>query len=938
MRPQDGAALTFTDIRVQDNVSQPIDNHLLDHIDTRRAVTTLGENQSSIFIVKDREHRFRYVNERFANIIGKTQAEIIGLTGQEVGLSDDMLFGCENAGLPGVQNRDEACMSSGTPMRSVDGTVNFGNGEFESSFIIRTPLFDREGTVVGVIVQAIDEVDLKKLEHEMQQANDTQTDLDTLDALLAEILSCHDHKILLQKITDVIVSQTLAEGAYVAMPNSYGDRLELVAGSGQQDIINEALGMTWQKGEGLIGTAWSSNEIVYTKDANADGATYRFPHKTQFYALPVTDRGQVVAVMAVTLSGDDAPSLTTDFQALQRIVNLAGIAITNANLIGETQSALTQTRTVAGISQRLATMLTTDEASQFVCDALHPVLPVDRTSAVLRTDTTALELTAETHSLRGSSREVLVSSQQDAVREADIITLAGECIAMGVPATGKLRGGDTVAAQECAWAFPVVKDGNVMGAICVSRQAADCDLDDAALDVLTTVASQLGTTLERHGLATALHHLAYHDRLTQLPNRHHLESSLQAKLDEQEQGVLLFIDLDGFKEVNDSLSHRVGDALLQQVAARLSARLGHSGLLARMGSDEFAWLKSTKSPIDPNTIEHLLLDAMADPFHIESELIRVGASIGLSRFPQDGDTVDALLTSADVALHQAKQNGKGQLSTFDENLGDDVRRRAQLQADLRIALEEDQFELHFQPQVACDTGRVSGVEALLRWTHPERGSVSPGEFIPVAEASGIINAIGSWVLDRAIKQLAEWQHGPLQHLSISINIAASQFQQDGFSDSVLEALRVHQAPAERLEIEMTESLVMSDVETVVRRLNKLRAAGMRIAVDDFGTGYSSLSYLQDLPLDVLKIDRAFVTRLQKERIDQSVANTIALLANGLGLETVAEGVETTEQRNAIVSMGCHKIQGFYYSKPVPASDLPAVVSRLNNDAEFAAAA
>ena len=256
-----------------------------------------------------------------------------------------------------------------------------------------------------------------------------------------------------------------------------------------------------------------------------------------------------------------------------------------------------------------------------------------------------------------------------------------------------------------------------------------------------------------------------------------------------------------------------------------------------------------------------ILEALSTSFLIGRKRINIGASIGLSRFPEDGDTVETLLRNADVAMYQAKDNGKGRVLSFDKDLTDVFRQKAQLQAEILIALEQHQFELHYQPQVCCSTGTVLGAEALLRWTHPERGAISPGEFIPAAEQSGLINDIGTWVLNCAAQQIAEWQNTPQSELRVSINIAASQFQQKNFAEQVLSILASHGAPCHCLELEVTESVVMNDVGSVIRRFKELREAGIRIAVDDFGTGYSSLAYLRDLPLDVLKIDRSFILSL-----------------------------------------------------------------------------
>lgn len=915
--------------------------NLFDHLEVQTAFQQFGENQSGCFMVKDREHRFQFVNQHFADMTGQKPEDLVGRSDVELGFPALLLFGDPYAGLPGVHVRDEECMASGKPMRTIDGTVDLGGEQFDSTLTIRTPLTNDKGDVVGLIIQALDQSDVRHLEKEIESANETATDLDgklsTLDRLLAELLVCHDRQTLLQKITDTIVSQTLAHGAQIATPNESGEYLELIASSGSNE--GNLLGATYGLNEGLIGQVWKSRELLFTDDAVASGANYQYTKKTQACVLPIMDGNRIGAVLSAVLLGEDNPKFVDDITTLARIRNLAGIALSNASLIATTRAALQQTRTLVDVSRQLATVEDVDTTCMLVCDALAHALDVCETGIVLLDEYGGIAASTVKRADRLTKIEFV-----DGLPILELV--ARRCIDAGKIITLDNAEKNTTTADNVmviprrasdneghALALPLIKNGKIKGALCVMRASDQAPLDHGMLDTLTTVTSQLGTTLERQDLTQALHHQAFHDRLTGLPNRHQFESTLQDLLDEGETGAILFIDLDGFKDVNDSLGHGVGDQLLHLVASRLLTRLKPEDVLARMGGDEFAViLRSSNGNDDAVEGGERLLDTLTNCFLIEKSRINISASVGLSRFPEDGNSVDLLLRNADVAMYQAKNTGKARLLSFDEGIAEEFRQRSLMQADLVVALEEDQFELHYQPQVSCGDGTVVGVEALMRWIHPEKGAISPVDFIPAAEHAGLINDIGTWVLEKAIQQLAQWQNtNPLGDLRMSINIAATQFQLDGFTDLVFSTLARHSVPANRLELEVTESVVMNDVAAVIRRLKALREAGVRIAVDDFGTGYSSLSYLQDLPLDVLKIDRAFVSRLQEEPADQSLANTIALLAIGLGLEIVAEGVETTKQRDAIVAMGCEMIQGFFYSSAVPASELLAVVERLNTE-------
>lgn len=914
------------------------ENDLFEQVAVRKALRQLGANHSGWFMVKDRNHKFQIVNQRFAETIGKSAEEIIGVEDVDLGFPPPLLFGDAELGLPGVRVLDEQCMASGEPMRTVDGTVDLGGGRFDSTLTVRTPLTNNAGEVVGLIMQVMDHSDVRRLETQIESANETASDLDgklsTLDRLICEILICHDRHVLLQKIADTIVSQTYSDGAYMAILQD-NMCLEMIAGSG---LNGQALiGKKFRQGEGLIGRAWESGEMIFTDDATASGAVHSFKEKTQVCAIPIRDGDKVVAVLCAVLPMGKELSLKDDIPTLRRIVDLAGIALSNARLIETTNYALQQTRTLAEVSGSLATVDSIEEACKVVNDSLCGELKFCESGIVL--------MDAQRRIVGITSNSMDPSSELDESEHVQLLKhLAQRCVETGQQVTLSFAP-DSVENNTTgihfypsnhaggAFALPVLRHGKITGALCVVRLEDTRPLDGATHHILTTLTSQLGTTLERHELSSALHHQAFHDRLTGLPNRHQFETELDRLLAKDETGAVLYIDLDGFKNINDTMGHGAGDQLLRLVANRLERRLKSNDVLARMGGDEFAIiLRSVSETEDALACGERVLEALSTCFLIEKARIKISASVGLSRFPEDGDSVDTLLRNADVAMYQAKHSGKARLLSFDVGIGQELRERAKLQSDLQQALEQNQFELHYQPQVCCATEQVLGVEALLRWTHPERGNVSPGEFIPAAEHAGLINEIGTWVLERAVRQIAEWRSTPMADKRVSINIAATQFQQENFTELVLSSLERYDAPSDRLELEVTESVVMTDVAAVARRLELLRDAGIRIAIDDFGTGYSSLSYLQDLPLDVLKIDRAFVTRLQDEQAEKSVANTIALLATGLGLETVAEGVETEEQRDAIIGMGCEMIQGFFYSRPVPASELTNTVQRLQGEA------
>ena len=421
-----------------------------------------------------------------------------------------------------------------------------------------------------------------------------------------------------------------------------------------------------------------------------------------------------------------------------------------------------------------------------------------------------------------------------------------------------------------------------------------------------------------------IRHLAFHDALTGLPNRLLLQDRLNHAIEiarrDGSQVAVMFIDLDRFKVVNDSLGHDVGDMLLIQVTQRLGQCLRKSDTIARQGGDEFVVLLSDFEAIgEVAEVAEKIIAVLVAPVMVKEQEIHIGASIGIALFPQDGDDVTSLMRDADTAMYRAKNAGRNTFRFFDLNMDGEATERLSLEAGLRRALDNREFQLFYQPKVNLETGKVSGAEALIRWNSPDRGLVPPDSFIPLAEESGLIGRIGDWVLEEACCQLVAWRKEGLV-IRVAVNVSGRQFFESDFAAKVASVLAIHNLPASALEVELTESTVMSDPDRAIGQLTRLQALGVTVSIDDFGTGYSSLSYLKRLPLDTIKIDRSFVHHLNDQIDNAAIVRAILGLGEALGMSTIAEGVETAEEERHLQNAGCAVGQGFKYARPLPASD------------------
>jgi diguanylate cyclase (GGDEF)-like protein len=428
-----------------------------------------------------------------------------------------------------------------------------------------------------------------------------------------------------------------------------------------------------------------------------------------------------------------------------------------------------------------------------------------------------------------------------------------------------------------------------------------------------------------HSLTEAnreLTQLALHDTLTGLPNRVLLADRIdQAMSRVKEQGgcfALMFIDLDGFKPVNDAFGHHMGDLLLREVALRLREDLRSQDTLARIGGDEFVLLVQLVSEHDALSLAERQVGLVGRSFRVAEHDLQISASVGIALYPGNGHSAEELLMNADAAMYHAKGAGKNGYSFFDASMNSNARKQLQLLQELRNALDQQQFRLHYQPKFDASNGRAVGAEALLRWEHPTQGLLLPDKFIDLAEKTGLIIPIGDWVLNEACRQMREWFVLGYTHWRIAVNLSALQFCHAGLVQSVARALATQHLPANCLTLEITETTAMSDADASMTVLNELSQMGVDLSIDDFGTGYSSLMYLKRLPANELKIDRGFVRDLERDSDDAAIVSAIVALGQALGLRIVAEGVETDVQQDFLTQLGCDSLQGYLLGHPLPA--------------------
>lgn len=559
-------------------------------------------------------------------------------------------------------------------------------------------------------------------------------------------------------------------------------------------------------------------------------------------------------------------------------------------------------------------------------------------------------------------KKILVIEDEELVRENILELLDAEGLA-GIGATNGYKGIDLAKVEKpdliiCDVMMPGLDGYSVLKAlrqesnfattpfIFLTAKAAKADfrqgMELGADDYLTkpfTRAELLGAIATRfkkqqqyrselEQAQDQLDYLMHHDSLTNLPNQLSLrEQFKQIKSTHSQQLMtIMCVGLDRFNQINDDLGHSVGDRLLQAVAQRLVNGVTSEDYVARLGSGQFAIiLPTTPHKKDAVLIAQTLLEQFSQTFAIDDQEIFVTASIGMALYPRDGRDIEQLLNQANKAMFQAKQQGGNCHQFYSIALSKGTSDRVALKTNLRYALERDELQVYYQPQLDLETGKIIGAEALLRWEHPERGLVSPIKFIPLAEETGLILPIGEWVLKMACQQTRHWQKVGYPHLKIAVNLSGRQFQQLDLRHRLVKIFTETGLRPEYLELELTESMLVENTDVAIRRLQALKALGVEIAIDDFGTGYSSLSYLQQFPFDTLKIDRCFIRNIQDNPSQAAITQAIIEMANTLDLKLVAEGVETDAELSFVVQHHCHKMQGYLFSKPLPAKEFESLL-------------
>jgi len=472
--------------------------------------------------------------------------------------------------------------------------------------------------------------------------------------------------------------------------------------------------------------------------------------------------------------------------------------------------------------------------------------------------------------------------------------------------------------------------GLTVNCVLVRRDGFESAIEDSAAPIHDRAGRVIGAVIVFHDVSAALAmtiqmtHSAQHDVLTSLPNRlllnDRITQSIAVARRQKKHLAVIFLDLDRFKYINDSLGHAIGDELLQSISKRLLANVRGSDTVSRQGGDEFViLLAEIARPQDAAISAQKLLHSLSAPHLLGGQELHIDGSIGISVYPADGNDAEMLIKSADTAMYHAKECGRNNFQFFTADMNLKSVQRQSLEASLRFALEREEFLLDYQPKVNLETGEITGVEALIRWQQPDRGLVPPAQFVPVAEDCGLIIPIGRWVMREACRQARAWQVAGLPPMPIAVNVSAVEFRDKGFVEGVRKILSETGLPAQYLELELTEGVLMKDAESAASVLLELKAMGIHLAVDDFGTGYSSLSYLRKFPIDALKIDQSFIHQNSTTPDDSTIVSAVIAMGRSLKLRVVAEGVETLEQLMFLRALQCDEAQGFYFGRPVPAA-------------------
>ncbi|HKS17731.1 MAG TPA: EAL domain-containing protein [Bradyrhizobium sp.] len=794
--------------------------------------------------------------------------------------------------------------------------------------------------------------------HRDEQRNRLARMLGALSATNEAIMRASNRDELFQLVCDAVMSEAAFTATIIALPQPNSDFLRIVATSGPQAgharTLRLAVTAERPEGRGMAGTTFRTGEPCFINNMRTDERTQHW-HASASSTLscggiPLLRDGKAIGVL-LFLSDKIGAFTPRLIELLQRLAENVSFAM---EMLERDEGRRAAERAQERMTRMFAALSATNEAImraktrselfQRVCEAA--VLGgdfVSTTIALARPGHEFLEFVAAAGSDR--DRPASVRSSVDGSRPEGT-GLAGRafrsrqpCISndyLTDPRTAHFH--DTIRASgaRSGAALPLLKGDEAVGALMFLSTEAGAFTPEL-VELLQRLAENVSFGLENFDRAEEktqaedhIKYLATHDGLTDLPNRAMFNQLLKAAIESarrhDRQLALLFVDLDRFKIINDTLGHADGDALLIEVATRLKQCLRATDVVARLGGDEFVViLTDLKDEHYANAAARKLLSCVMHPIVLRGQECRVTASIGVAIFPENGRDEQTLVKNADMAMYLAKEEGKNDVRFFSNDMKTQSIERLMMENNLRKALERDEFVLHYQPKIDLKTGRITGVEALLRWNQPDLGMLPPHQFIPLAEETGLIVPIGRWVLKTACAQHVAWQRQGFPPIYMAVNISPRQFQHDQLLQDIDETLAVTGMRPELLELEVTESMVMQNVDRAAVLLSSIKERGVRLAMDDFGTGYSSMSLIKRFPIDTLKIDRSFVRELPENNDDKAIADAIIGLGKALGVTIVAEGVETGGQQTFLRDHACDEMQGYLFSRPMPADKIPAMM-------------